>query len=182
MKRIVRIMLMLSLTAAPMVAGAQDVDSSTPAPAPRAGGRGRLEGALEARLGEVVKQRLALTDEQYRHVREVNRRYDTERRTLVQQERGARQALRSELEAGDRADQRRVADLIDQMLAVQRQRLDVVAREQHDLSAFLTPVQRAKYAAIQEAVRKRVDQLRRRQAKRTARAGAVEDGLDPLAP
>jgi len=53
---------------------------------------------------------------------------------------------------------------------VQHQRLDVFTREQRDLASFLTPVQRAKYASLQEGLRKKVEQLRQQRQ---------ENGLAP---
>ena len=60
------------------------------------------------------------------------------------------------------ADQDKVSRMLDQLVDVQRQRLDVFAREQRDLARFLTPVQRAKYATLQEGLRKKVEQLRQK--------------------
>jgi len=69
------------------------------------------------------------------------------------------------------ADQDRVSRMLDQLVDVQRQRIDVFAREQRDLARFLTPVQRAKYATLQEGLRRRVEQLRQRRQ---------DNGLTPL--
>ena len=68
------------------------------------------------------------------------------------------------------ADQDKVSRMLDELVAVQRQRLDIFAREQRDLASFLTPVQRAKYATLQEGLRKKVEQLRQRRQ---------ENGLAP---
>ncbi|HEY2898010.1 MAG TPA: hypothetical protein VGJ12_12805, partial [Gemmatimonadaceae bacterium] len=59
----------------------------------------------------------------------------------------------------------------DVLVDVQRQRIDLFAREQRDLARFLTPVQRAKYATLQEGLRKKVEQLRQQQQ---------ENGLTPM--
>jgi hypothetical protein len=39
---------------------------------------------------------------------------------------------------------------LDDLLALQRQRLELVGAEQQELSRFLTPVQRARFLALQE--------------------------------
>jgi hypothetical protein len=44
---------------------------------------------------------------------------------------------------------------------LQRQRVELFAQEQRDLAQFMTPLQRARYTALQEQVRRRVEQLRR---------------------
>lgn len=63
-----------------------------------------------------------------------------------------------------RVAKERVAAALDRLLQVQRSRLDIVAEEQRDLAAFMTPVQRARYAALQEQLRRRVQTMQRRRA------------------
>jgi hypothetical protein len=126
--------------------------------------------ALQHRLAEVVQRTLGASDEQMRRLGEVNRKYQAERKDLNQKDREARQAIRAEVLRDSLADQDRVSRMLDALVAVQRQRLDVFAREQHDLASFLTPVQRAKYATLQEGLRKKVDQLRQKRQ---------ENGLAP---
>ncbi|HLB09718.1 MAG TPA: hypothetical protein VK617_09290, partial [Gemmatimonadaceae bacterium] len=87
-------------------------------------------------------------------------KYEGERRALNQRDRAARQSIRAEVLRDSLADQSEVSRMLDELVDVQRQRLDVFAREQRDLARFLSPVQRAKYATLQEALRKKVDQLR----------------------
>ncbi len=119
-----------------------------------------LVQALQRRVLEVVQRKLGATDEQMRHLVEVSRRYEGERRELNQRDREARQSIRAEVLRDSLADQDRVSRMLDQLVDVQRRRLDVFAREQHDLAGFLTPVQRAKYATLQQVLRKKVEQLR----------------------
>lgn len=126
--------------------------------------------ALQRRVAEVVQRTLGASDEQMRRLGEVNRKYQAERKELNQKDRAARQAIRAEVLRDSLADQDKVSRMLDDLVAVQRQRLDVFEREQRDLAAFLTPVQRAKYATLQEGLRKRVDQLRQKRQ---------ENGLAP---
>jgi Spy/CpxP family protein refolding chaperone len=136
---------------------AQQPDSQMAQPAgPPAG----VQAQFQQRLGQLVKRQLGLTDAQYQKLIAVNQKYDAERRMLVQQERDIRITARDEVLKGDQADQKHVAWLIDEMIKVQRARLAILESEQKDLSAFLTPVQRAKYLAIQEQVRKRLEAMR----------------------
>ena len=116
--------------------------------------------ALQRRVLEVVQRTLGATDQQMRQLVDVNRKYEGERRTLNQRDREARQTIRAEVLRDSAADQAKVSRMLDQLVDVQRQRLDIFAREQHDLATFLTPVQRAKYATLQEGLRKKVEQLR----------------------
>lgn len=156
----------------------------TGAPDERSPERMRLEQQLRQRIAQVTRDRLDLTDEQLARLQRVSQRYEGRRRDLVRTERGLRLSLRAELLRGNQADQRRVGELLDQLVNVQQNRLDIFRQEQHDLSKFLTPVQRAKYAALQEQLRKRIGELRerrleRRQLRRGPRrgpAGPAGDG------
>jgi len=132
--------------------------------------RAALEERFRERTAEVVRRRLQLNDDQMARLRATNQQFDRQRTALVADERQARQALRAELVAGDAANQQRVAGLLDQLMRVQRRRLDLVENEQRELAKFLTPVQRAKYFALQNEIRKRVEELRDRPGARRGNA------------
>jgi protein CpxP len=129
-------------------------------------GRGRLEQQVRERIGRVVQQQLGLTDAETQRLQGVNQRYEGQRRDLVRQEREARMSLRREVLRGDSADQKRTDALLGTLLEVQRKRLDLVEGEQRELARFLTPVQRAKYLALQDQMRRRVEEMRQRAAQR----------------
>jgi hypothetical protein len=61
--------------------------------------------------------------------------------------------------AGNSANQQHVSDLLDGALRLQRQRLTIVEAEQKELAGFLTPVQRARYIALQSQFGKRAQEL-----------------------
>ena len=121
-----------------------------------------LEARVRQRLAAVAKQRLALTDDQMRQLTAVNASYEPRRHDLVSQEREARVVIREELQRGKLADQKRVDSALTDLFRVQRTRIDLAEQEQRDLAKFLQPSQRAGYLALQEQVRRRVDQMRRR--------------------
>jgi len=141
---------------------AQDVTDTSQRP---------LVQALQRRVYEVTQRTLEASDDQMRQLQEVNRSYQSERRALNQKDREARETIRAEVLRDSLADQNRVARMLDQLVDVQRQRIDIFAREQRDLARFLSPVQRAKYATLQEGLRRKVEQLRQRRQ---------ENGLTPL--
>jgi Spy/CpxP family protein refolding chaperone len=143
--------------------------------------QGLLEQRLRQRLGVIVREQLGLDDAQARRLGDVSARYERERRALALRERELRQQLRDELQGGDQANQDRVARALDRMLEVQQSRLDIVQREQKDLAAFLTPVQRAKYLVLQDQVRRRLEEARR-QREATSVPGARPRALRPRAP
>ena len=124
--------------------------------------RAEMERRFRARLAEVVRTRLQLTDVQARQLAEVDQRLEPERRRLMLREHEVHRQLRQQLSAGDTANQQAVARLLDEMLAIHRDRSELIAREQRELARFLTPVQRAKYVGLQADLRHRVEGMRRR--------------------
>lgn len=121
-----------------------------------------LQSRVRQRLAAVVKQRLNLTDDQMRQLTAVNGAYEARRRALFVQERDARTIVRTELQRGQQADQKRVEGAITELFRTQRARLDLAEQEQRDLAKFLQPSQRAAYLAVEEQVRRRIDEMRRR--------------------
>jgi Spy/CpxP family protein refolding chaperone len=124
--------------------------------------RRQLERRLHQRMLDVTRSRLGLTQEQVDKLSATSQRYEQQRRSLAQRERSLRLELRAQLRRGDSADQSRVAQLLDQTLQAQQERLELYRKEQSDLSAFMTPVQRAKYMGLEEQMRSRVEELRRK--------------------
>jgi Skp family chaperone for outer membrane proteins len=138
--------------------------------------RAELERRVRENFAAEVKKRLQLTDDQMTKLTATNQRLDAQRRQLFQQEREARVALRTELASAEGSvNQPRVAELLDTLLRLQRSRLDLVEREQRELSAFLTPVQRARYQAFGDFVQRRMDDMDGRNG---GRGGGMRGG-DP---
>lgn len=137
--------------------------------------RGMLEKRFQQRLEAVVRQRLQLTDDQMVKLREVAGRSETVRRTLRADEMAARRAMREELLAGDNANETRVAELLEQMPRLERRRLDLLEQEQKELAKFLTPVQRARYFALQDEMRRGMQELQRR---RMGAGDSIPPGTD----
>lgn len=138
-----------------------------------------LERQFRERLAEVVRRRLNLNDAQMRQLRQVNERVERERMQLLREERQVRVALRSEMLAPDSADQERVATLLDNTLRIQRRRLDLVEQEQRALSEFMTPLQRAQYFAIQDDLRRRLEDIRQQRQQRQQRRPGMPPGPLP---
>lgn len=121
-----------------------------------------LQARVRQRLAAVMKQRLGLTDDQMRQLAAVNASYETRRHDLAAQERSARVVVRGELQPGKAADQKRVETALSDLFRIQRARIDLAEQEQRDLAKFMQPSQRAGYLVLQEQVRRRVEQMRRR--------------------
>jgi len=90
----------------------------------------------------------------------VNTRFGPQLSAVVIQERTSRRELRRELTAAQ-PNQARVSTLLDTSIRLQKQRIALIEAEQKELATFLTPVQRARYLALQAQFRSRADQLSR---------------------
>jgi hypothetical protein len=66
------------------------------------------------------------------------------------------------------------------MLRLQAVRLQLVTREQRELATFLTPVQRARFIALQEQMQRAVQQARQRRAAAAGAAGGARPPVVPL--
>lgn len=126
--------------------------------------RAALEQQLREQTARVAQQKLALTDAQLGRLEQTNARYAPQFNTLAVQERETRRQLRLEMTSGKQANQQHVSDLLDTSLRLQKQRIALVETEQKELAVFLTPVQRARYVALQSQVRKRAQELSRQNA------------------
>lgn len=157
--RVHRMLMVLALSA---VSASSVAEAQRAKPDSGPARRQALEQRVRQRTASVVQQQLGLTAEQMRRLGEVNRDMEGQRRTLNQQERDVRIGLRAEVMRGDSADQDRVARYVDQLIDVQRRRIELLSREQRALAAFMTPTQRARYLAIQDQVRRRMEDMRGR--------------------
>ncbi len=149
-------MLRLTILALLVTAAAADGQTVTAAP----GNRTALEQRFRERAAKLTQQRLGLTDAQLDRLERTNARFAPQVRQLAAQERDIRVQLRQEMMAGNSANQQHVSDLLDASIRLQKQRIAIVESEQKDLAAFLTPVQRARYIALQTQFRKRAEELR----------------------
>ena len=133
-------------------------------PATRRGApdRATMERQLQERLFATVQRALRLTPQQAARLRTVSQKTDERFTPILRRERELRHQLRSELGREQRADDAKVAQLLDGLFAVQRDRLEVAQAEQRELALFLTPVQRARYLSIQENLHRRVSELESR--------------------
>lgn len=135
----------------------------------------QLQQQIRRTLWRVTKQRIGFSDEQMTRLERTTQRYDQERRQLAVEEKAQRVALRREILADSTANQSSIATALDRIHAVQQRRLDIQAEEQKEFATFMTPLQRARFVALQEQVRKRLQEFER------TRAQAPVDPL-PAAP
>ncbi len=143
----------LALLVSVVPARAQRVTTAAP------GNRPALEQQFKERAAKLTQERLGLTDAQLEKLEQSNARFAPQHQQLAAQDRDIRKQLRQEMTAGDAANQKRVSDLLDATLRLQKQRIALVESEQKDLAGFLTPVQRARYIYLQAQFRKRAQEL-----------------------
>jgi len=160
-------MICVALLTAP--AAAQQLDQ----PATKDTTRALLESQVRQRFARAVRQRIGLSDDQMTRLQAVSSKYEQQRRPLALEERSTRLQLRGLVVDEQHADQKQVDALVSRMIDIQKRRIAIVEAEQRDLSGFMTPVQRAKYLAMQEQVRRRVEQMRDRGINGNRGAGAV---------
>lgn len=147
----------LALLALAAAADAQQQPANSSDAPPRRQ-RVALEQRVQQGLGRLMRERVGLSDAQIRQLAPVRQRFEARRRELLTGERAARTELRRLIQAGgtDSTTQARVAALIAQLHDLQRRRVQLFEDEQRELAGFMTPVQRARYQAVQENIRRRV--------------------------
>jgi hypothetical protein len=155
MRRSVRLIAVgLAVTAA--VAHAQPVR----APDSKAN-RPELEQQFRQRVAKLAQDRIGLTDAQMAQLQQSNARFAPQLNQLAAQERDTRRQLRAEMTVAGQPNQQLVSDLLDRSLQLQKQRISIIETEQKDLARFMTPVQRARYIALQQQFRRRAQELTR---------------------
>jgi hypothetical protein len=138
----------------------EGVAAQRPGPPPEGGAGSR--GMVEQAYARALRERVKLSEDQIRNLAPLSQRFEERRRGLLAQERETREELRREVAADTSANQARVAAALEGLIVIQRQRIDLVAEEQRALAEFMTPVQRARYHALQETVRRGAEEARAR--------------------
>jgi protein CpxP len=154
MNRALRFAVALTLTASPVLAQASKPTAAADRPA--------LEQQFRVRVARLAQQRIGLTDAQMTQLQQSNARFGPRLNQIATQERETRRQLRSELTSTAEPNQQHVGSLLDASLQLQKQRIELVEEEQKDLARFMTPVQRARYIALQQQFRRRADELTRK--------------------
>jgi hypothetical protein len=139
--------------------------------------RAQLERRFQQMLYQATRRRVGLSDAQMNQLVPINRRFEQQRRQLQREERQTRLSLRDAMRDSAQADQGRISGYMDRLVQLQRQRADLLEQEQKDLAQFMTPLQRARYTALQEQVRRRMEQLVRQN-----RANVDTSGVRPPEP
>jgi len=121
--------------------------------------RQRLQGQIRQAFTRAVRTQVGLTDDQMLMLAPINQKYVRERQALAREERAARMSLRDEL-ALAQPDQAKVAQYTAQLQAIPHKRLDLNDAEDNELAGIMTPVQLARYRALQERVQRQLNVMR----------------------
>lgn len=161
-RRMTHLMRCLSTFVVSLTLGVATPTLAAQEPGPPAHGaeRDSIELRVRQRMTQMLQRQLGLTDEQTRKLGATSRKFEQQNRDLFVRERQVRLGLRDELALSDTSRQVQVSRLLDQMLQVQKQRVELLESEQRELATFMTPQQRARYFGMQEQIRRRVDEMR----------------------
>jgi Spy/CpxP family protein refolding chaperone len=130
-----------------------------PPPQPRP--RRPMVEKLQQRVDDVLRNRLQLNDEQFNKLRDMNARLNAERIGIRQEENATRRELRQQLAPGNTPDDARVSELLDRLPQIDRKRIALQEKEQKELAGFLQPAQRARYFALQDELRRSLQDVQR---------------------
>ena len=124
--------------------------------------------ALQRRVRQAwmvaVRKQLNLNDQQMRTLNQVNSKYERQRADIQRDERQARLGLRAAMQDTTGIDQNAVIEQhMNVLVQAQRRRADLFEAEQKELGGFLTPLQRARYTALQERLTQNLQKLRQNQ-------------------
>lgn len=122
--------------------------------------RAALERQVRLAFTKAARERVGLSEDQMTKLAAVNRSLSVQRRELSQEERATRLALRQEMLDQAPPDQAKIGTYLDRLRELRHRRLDIADTEQKELATFMTPSQRARYQALQEQVRHRLDDIR----------------------
>lgn len=147
--------LVLALSAA---GGAQD---------PERGGRGRRGGGRDSgmvlvtqAIERALRTQVQATDDQMVKLRQIDQRMRPKQMELNREEMQVRRDLRQAMMDSANVNQARIGQLLDRMVTFPARRAALLEEEDKALAEVLSPLQRAKFHAIQEQIRRRIDQGR----------------------
>jgi Spy/CpxP family protein refolding chaperone len=131
-----------------------------------------LEDEVRRNFARAVRERVGLSDDQMVKLGPITRKFEDQRRQVQGDERDARMKLMGLVMVNAEGDSVRIKQHIAELYEVRRRRMQIDEAEQKDLAAIMTPLQLAKFLALQENVRRRLEQAR-------PFPGGPPDGMPP---
>ena len=157
--------------------GSVRAQDSTAIEGPRAEELRRL---IEDRFADRLAVELGLTGEQASRTRVMLATWGARRRNLERDVREARKQLTFAMRPGVAANETAVSKLVDNIMAARVAHAQTFKDELVDLSAVLSPVQRAQYVLLRDRLMQRVEEIRnQRQELRQELQGARRGRFRP---
>jgi Spy/CpxP family protein refolding chaperone len=104
----------------------------------------------DQRIGQLMKNQLQLSDAQTERLQDLMGRFQERRQGLLRDEQQARMTIREALCGGDSTRGAEVAKSLDQVIDIEKRRVQMHEDEQRELAGFLTPYQRARFMGFEE--------------------------------
>jgi Spy/CpxP family protein refolding chaperone len=131
-------------------------------------GRGRRGGGdmpknqLAARqaIERLIRTQVQPTEQQMKQLQAIDSRFEPQRIELNREEMTVRRELRQAMTDSTNVDEAKIGQLLDRMITFPARRAAIMEAESKALAGVLTPLQRARYHAIQEQLRRRIEQGR----------------------
>lgn len=123
-------------------------------------GDGQAMAAARQAIERLIRTQVQPTDAQMQQLRAIDQRFEPQRMTLNRDEAQVRRQLRQAMMDTTNVDQNRIGQLVDRMVAFPGRRAALMEEESKAIAGVLTPLQRARYHAIQEQLRRRIEQGR----------------------
>jgi len=136
--------------------------------------RAQLERRIRARMGQMMRERLGLSEDEAAALSQIAETYDVQRREMFRQE----QALRRRVEAlglERSGDQEEALGLLDRLIELGEQEVELRRAEQEALLDVLTPIQVLQLHAFRQQIGERIRRLRSGEAQRGRRGGGPGD-------
>ncbi len=124
-----------------------------------AGRREMLRRQIEERFSARIRQDLGLNDDEARRLRTTMDAYRVKRIELERTERILKAAIGAQLRPGVAANQDSLAKLTDGLADLKVAQVQTYRDELRELSAFLSPVQRAQLFIMRERLMERVQEI-----------------------
>src|SRR3989442_2573716 len=121
----------------------------------------RLRQQIEQRFHQIVRDRLALTDQQDAQLRATQEKFGAQRRDLMREQADHRQALDRQMLPGVAANPDSVQLHLQGIQRNQERLLRLKQDEDREMAGYLTPVQRAQYQMLRDRLATRLSDLRR---------------------
>ena len=140
-----------------------------------------LERRVRARMAEMMREQLGLSDEEDARLTEIVQGFEQQRRQLGRQERAVRLRVESLMLEGGQ-DSAEAAELLQRMSALHMQEAELIQAEHQALLEVLTPMQVLRLVHLREQLGQRIQRLRGQPGRGDGRGGGRRGGAGDLRP